>query len=575
MTAREGRRRHGGACALALALALAQGATVGTPQIARAAAWRAPVRQQMTVTVQNGPSGAVIPATFLGLSWETTALASPLLAPPSAQLAQLLRGLGPGLLRISGVSVDRTRWSAPAAASGQASGSAPGSASAPASGQAPTAPGTASAPASGQAPTAPGTAPAPWQLAAIGPPDLEHLGALMRESGWRLLLGLDLGHLEAPALVQEAAAASAMLGGSLAGVQIGNEPDLFTRVPSAPFRALLGDERLREPPWGLQQYETEITSLRGALAAGGAAAPLYGPDTAGPAWLASYAQVEGRGLAALAQHYYPLDRCSGGRLLEHGARLVSLLGTRVALDERRLLASLVRLAAGSGLPLRIDEANSVACAGQPHVSDTFGAALWALDFSLLAAREGVSGINFHGGLGLCGAGGIGSPWYSPLCSLPGGQVHVRPEYYALLALRSLEGCAFVPVSYTTPANAAVFALRAPDGSLRVVVDDMELASSGARRSGARHGGARRGGARAPAPLRVTLSAGPSFTRATVLRLSAPAASSSGGATFGGAAVALDGSFAGAASQPVRFANGAFAVTVKPASAALLTISAAP
>jgi hypothetical protein len=505
-----------------LALAAALCALLALPALARAPTAPAPARQDVAVEVQSGPAGALIPQSFLGLSWETTSLASPSLAPPtpSPQLARLMRALGPGLLRLSGVSVDRTRWSTPAA----------------------------------------GTA--PWQIAGVARSDLERLGALMRESGWRLLLGLDLGHLETSALVQEDATASALLGASLAAVEIGNEPDLYTHAPSAPFRVLLGYERLREPPWGRQQYLGEITSLRAALTGGGAAAPLYGPDTAGSAWLAGYAQQEGRGLAALAQHYYPLDRCRGGRLLAHGASLRSLLGVHVARNEQRLLAALMRLATGDELPLRIDEANSVACAGQPRVSDTFGAALWALDFSLLAAHDGVSGINFHGGLGRCGAGGIEAPWYSPLCALAGGRLRARPEYYALLALRSLEGCAFVPLASSAPGDIATFALRAPDGSLRVVIDDMQLATSSVRGRKSR----------APVAATVRISAPASFTQASVARLTAPAPSSLSGASFGAATVAPDGSFPGAVSAPVAFKRGVFVAHIAPASAAIVTLS---
>jgi hypothetical protein len=508
--------RAAGVAALAAALAT----LVASPGPVQAlAALHSSSRPNVAIRIQTGPSQAVIPQSFLGLSWETTSLAYPSLV--STQLANLMRGLGPGLLRVSGVSVDRTRWGIPGAQT------------------------------------------TPWELATIAPPVLERLGTLMRETRWGLLLGLDLGHVETPALVQEASTASALLGSSLAAIQIGNEPDLYTHAPSPAFRVLLGFERLREPPWGVQQYEAEITSLRAALAAAGATPPLYGPDTAGPAWLASYAQAEGRGLASLAAHYYPLDRCSGGRLLVHGATLKSLLGARVARNEQRALRALVRLAAANSLPLRIDEANSVACAGQPSVSDTFGAALWALDFSLLAAREGVSGINFHGGLGQCGAGGIVAPWYSPLCALPDGQLRPRPAYYALLALRSLEGCAFVPVTSNAPPNIAVFALRAPDGSLRAVIDHMELATRGTRRR------------KVPpaSPVTVSVAAPASYAQASVVRLAAPSASSLGGATFGGAIVAPDGSFPGAVSAPVASAHGAFAVHVRPASAVILTLSA--
>ena len=105
-------------------------------------------------------------------------------------------------------------------------------------------------------------------------------GALMSATGWRLLLGLDLGHLVAAGVVEETRAASAILGSSLAGVTLGNEPDLYTHPPSAPFRFVIGSAALRPPGWGLEQYEGEISSLRAALAGAGAQAPLYGPDTA-------------------------------------------------------------------------------------------------------------------------------------------------------------------------------------------------------------------------------------------------------------------------------------------------------
>jgi hypothetical protein len=473
------------------------------------------------VRIGAGHTGATIPESFLGLSMETPTLQSPAITSTAPALVRLLRALGPGVLRISGVSVDRTQWlGAPEAL-------------------------------------------APWGVATISPADLHNLAALMGAAGWRLLLGLDLGHPLAAAVVEEARGAGAILGGSLAGVAIGNEPDLYTRPVSAPFRALLGGGTLRPPGWGLEQYEAEITSLRAALAAAGVQAPLFGPDTAAPRWLAGYAAAQGRGLAALAQHYYPLGRCFGGRLLKRGPSLASLLSARVALRESRQLASYVRVAQSHGLPLRVDEANSVSCAGEPHISDTFGAALWALDFSLIAARAGAVGVNFHGGLGSCAAGGtIVSPWYSPLCTLPGGQLHVRPEYYALLLLRSLEGCAFVPVEYATGRRIAVYALRAPDGSLRVVIDDMEV----------RAGAQTRGPAPVPAPVSVVLHLGPSYARASVVRLAAPAAAARSGVSLGGSTVGADGSFAAPIPESLAPRSGSVTVNVGPASVAVVTLA---
>jgi len=500
--------------------ALALGGTGGQPFAGPGAR---PSPASIAVSVDSAHPGAVIPSSFLGLSMETPAVDSPAITSSSAPaLAQLMRQLGPGVLRISGVSVDRTQWMG-----------AP-------------------------------EQPAPWRIATITPADLRNLASLMSATGWRLLLGLNLGHPVAQSLIEEARAASAILGGSLAGVALGNEPDLYTRPVSAPFRALLGTGALRAPEWGPSAYESEITSLRAALAAAGVPPALYGPDTASPAWLEGYAAQQGPALAALAQHFYPLGRCHAGHLLKVGPSLASLLGRRVALHEARRITAYVRVAAGHGLPLRIDEANSVSCAGQPHTSDTFAAALWAVDFSLIAAHVGAVGVNFHGGLGSCSLGGtIASPWYSPLCALPGGQLHARPEYYALLLLRSLEGCAFVPAAYGTSRDVAVYALRAHDGSLRVVIDDKEAPASG--RSGRR--------ARSPAPVLVALRANRSYVRASVVRLSAPSASAREGVRFGGASVGADGSFAAPAPEALGGAPGSFVVTVRPASVAVVTLAA--
>src|SRR5205807_8152509 len=50
---------------------------------------------------------------------------------------------------------------------------------------------------------------------------------------------------------------------------------------------------------------------------------------------------------------------------------------------------------GAGLPLRVDEINSVACGGAAGVSNTFASALWALDTMFALVRTGVDGVNVH------------------------------------------------------------------------------------------------------------------------------------------------------------------------------------
>jgi hypothetical protein len=266
------------------------------------------------------------------------------------------------------------------------------------------------------------------------------------------------------------------------------------------------------------------------------------------------------GLAVLTAHLYPFDRCVRGQPTR-GPSQASLLARRVAQHEALLIHRLAGDAATRGLRLRIDETNSVACGGQRGVSDTFAAALWALDYSLTAASNGAAGINFHGGLGSCSSGGtIVSPWYSPLCSLPDGRLRARPEYYALLLLRSLEGSSFVRADYHTTGNVSVFALRAPDGTLRVVVDDMEPSSSSSK-----------SGHRRATPLRVTLRAPREVGSGSVIRLSAPSIGARSRLTLGGVSLGADGSLPAARAEPIAGGSGRFVVEVDPASAALVTL----
>jgi hypothetical protein len=189
-----------------------------------------------------------------------------------------------------------------------------------------------------------------------------------------------------------------------------------------------------------------------------------------------------------------------------------------------------------------------------------------VDLGLMAASRGVVGINVHGGLGSCQQGGtIAAPWYSPLCALSDGQLVPRPEYYGLLLIHQLEGSTFLPVMYRSSHRVAIYALRASDGTLQVVVDDMDALSHVARSSHPR--------ARSPqVPINVMLHVDPSYRTGRVLRLTAPSVQSSSGVTLGRVPVSPDGTFKGSVSDPLSGGSGRFQVTVNPGTATLVTLA---
>ena len=165
----------------------------------------------------SGP-GPRVPADFLGLSFEATTLSSLPTLVQGGTLTNLLSSLGRGMLRFGGGSVNRyVAWQQP------------------------------------------GT-PAPrWATHPVSPRDLQTLAAVTRQTGWKVLLTMNLAHYEPRAVAEEAAAARRELGGGLAGIAIGNEPDRFGAIRPArhhvgllpvrpPARRLpRGDRGLRRP----------------------------------------------------------------------------------------------------------------------------------------------------------------------------------------------------------------------------------------------------------------------------------------------------------------------------------------
>lgn len=438
--------------------------------------------------------GPTVPDDFLGLSFEVGSL--PQLAAYATQgdLVNLLRSLGGGGMRFGGISLDTE-----AAWAGE------------------------------------GAEPA-WAHTAITPQDLQGIAALARATGWRVLLGLTFGHYEPAAAAQEAQIAQGLLGGSLEGVAIGNEPDRFVA------------DALRTSPWSFADYVAETQAYRAAIAAAAPAAPVVGPDaSSGQAvlpWVSETAAAEHPAL--LTAHYYPLTRCE-----LYAPKLADLLSPLTRANESAILGALAAAAQPSGIPLRVDETNNVSCRGQPGVSNVFASALWAVDYIARAMRSGVVGLNFHDL--------IAEPeTYSPLVAdsaqeLAAGALHANPEWYALLLADRLLGDRPVHASVSggeRTLTAAAFASQ--NGNVHLVL--VNFAPTGAR------------------PQRLRLRVPALLGSASVLRLTAPGLRATTGVALGGSAVGPEGSWSPPPVLPrVTGARGSFQLEMPASSAALVTL----
>ncbi len=469
-----------------------------------------PSRTGVVVTVDVASPGRALPADFLGLSFEASVLDSDLFDPARSNLPALMRDLGTGRLRFGGNSVDRVAaWT-------------PG-------------------------PAAPRP---PWAHSAVTPADLARLGALTAATGWKVDLGVTLGHPDPVAAAGEAAAAVRLIGGGLATVQVGNEPDELGNV---------------RPGYDEAAYRTDVGAYRAAIAAAAPDAHLSGPDTAAASDLARYATDEHGGLVSLTLHFYPLTRCGGAR-----PTIGQLLSAATVDAEARVADTAVAAGRALGVPVRLDETNSASCGGQDGVSNTLGSALWIVEYLVTVAQRGVAGVGIQGGLAACrgytpqcvpGAHGAApgtAPGIDPVAdaslgaaAAPNGQLAVQPDFYGLLLVHELEGGRWLPLTINLPTPAWVAAAKMPDGSVRVVIVNPSPGTA----------------------ADLSLGGMGSGRQATVQWLKGPSLAATSGVSLGGAEVRADGTWPRPASTSL--AHSAESIHVPAATAALVTIASSP
>jgi hypothetical protein len=368
-----------------------------------------------------------------------------------------------------------------------------------------------------------------WASRVLVARDLRRLGRLASRSGWRVLLTVGLAHYEPAAAAREVAVARAMLGRRLAAIEIGNEPDAYAQ------------HQFRVPPWTFARY---------------CAAP--GVRFAGPGVSGSQIFVTWGAGEALAQrpvvltgHHYPL-----GCHQTPAPSIERLLSLELRKLEGQSLGRFMSVARASGIPFRLDEANSVSCGGTAGISNTFASALWATGYIAQATAAGVSGINLQGNPVNCRG-------YSPLCAgtprlVASGVLHPQPEWYALLLARSLVGARPLPTKLRSRGspNVVVQAYKVSGGRLRLVVVDDE--PPGTR------------------PAALSIGVRHSYRWASVLSLRAPMPSASTGVTLAGRVVTRDGSWY--ATPPITRLvrrHGAITLTIPASSAALVTLLRTP
>ncbi|KAG6896443.1 hypothetical protein C0992_008232 [Termitomyces sp. T32_za158] len=207
----------------------------------------------------------------------------------------------------------------------------------------------------------------------------------------------------------------AILGDHLIGLQAGNEPDYYL------------DHGHRIEPYGPAEYANEFQSLVQAVN-DNTNVPiknmLIGPSLASGPWqpqqvwdvgyldrfkdvltaitMEQYVNIRHTSILPLnSLHSYPTNNCfmtyGIGSYVDPQEMFHNFLDHNAGLNLVKNYLPSSSLAQSVGKPFIMFETNSATCGGLPGISDSFGAALWALDYGLTMAASNFSHALLHVG----------------------------------------------------------------------------------------------------------------------------------------------------------------------------------
>jgi hypothetical protein len=326
-----------------------------------ASAYSSAVRPALAAYLQFTGGGRRIPRSFFGLSVEYKELHAYLQSGPLFDRVISLvrpRDGGPMLMRIGGKSADHVWWDS-------------------------------------------ATERPPMWVSRIGETWLERLSGLVRREDLRVVLDLNLAvHSPRLSATFAQAAVQALPRGAVAGLEVGNEPDLYWRQP------WLEKQRIRTTSsnvplhwtrnYSAADYRRDYQDYARALSARVPGIPLGAPEIISSKldWLAAVS-----GLGRLDPGFMSIHRYASSTCLPptsaHYPTIPLLLADASSHGVARTTEPAVQFAHSKGTPLRLTEVNSISCGGNRGVANSFATALWAPDLLFELVRAGVEGVNWH------------------------------------------------------------------------------------------------------------------------------------------------------------------------------------
>lgn len=439
--------------------------------------------ESIKITIDPKSTVATIPDDFLGLGYETSAVAqNGYFTQNNRTLVQLYHNLShQGLIRIGGNISDHTRFE----------------------------------------PNGVATVNPEERVTIINETSLKNLASFARATGWKVMWGLNLGTGTKEQATEEAVAVDRALGANLQSFEIGNEVDLMRRYARS-----------------FDAYHTAYTEYKAAIRARLPHAVFSGPDVAGNLSFVEKFVVSEASDMNLATHHYYRGGASSTR-----ATLTTLLARDEGFDRR--LDQLRALCTAHHLDYRINEVNSFSGGGKPGVSDTFGSALWCLDYMFDLASHGCSGVNMETDINQHAF----ISHYSPIVHDTNGHCAARPEYYAMLAFAMAgHGRLTKTTMSKSDINCTAYSTQSNDSSWIILINKDFTKNAQVELDLPRHSGA-----------------------AKVYRLIAPSIEAKDHVTLGGSSVADDGTWTPGKPEVIPTSQGHLQFPVAHGSAALIEL----
>ena len=462
-----------------------------------------------SVQVRLSGAGVPIPSAFFGLSMEYTGVATyESLGPLFDRVVAMVRPRDESrmLIRIGGKSADHAYWDTPTTGS-------------------------------------------PRSVFELDGDWMSALASMVARDRLRVMLDLNLGvHSPAMAVSFARAANQTLPPYTLAGVEIGNEPDLYHLQGDLDRERIASTPKSLSPDWesgySPANYRRDWTSYASALRAALPRLALGGPETIAdkPQWLAAI-----EGLGSLDPQFLTIHRYASSNCWPITSRFYPTIGLMLGESSSAGLARTVRgavlYAHSLGQQLRLTEVNSISCGGNTGVADSYATALWAPDTLFDMISEGVDGVDWHIRTNAVNA---------PFIPAPGDDAIIpRPELYGLAMFAQMTGpkarLIATRISSTPSVNVSAWAVQSGTGSKVLLINK---------------------GARA---AKVKLALGTDASKATVKRLQAPTITSSTGVTFAGQTIGPNAEWQGKqVVSTVVGHQGSFGISLPGYSAALVS-----